>query len=103
MKRALVAMLVVIALIQLMAKPGQAVTCGQVDASLAFCIPYLTGGGNPPIACCDGVKTIKAITPTTADRRAACNCPDAASSLPQKCGIEMGIPISQAINCENIN
>lgn len=30
-----------------------AVTCGQVDASLASCIPYLISGGNPAAACCE--------------------------------------------------
>ena len=37
----------------LVAKPGEAaITCGQVDSSLASCIPYLMGGGNNPAAAC---------------------------------------------------
>ncbi|KAL9420342.1 hypothetical protein AB3S75_038006 [Citrus x aurantiifolia] len=114
---AVISMLVVFAMVQLLAaKPGEAaITCGQVDSSLASCIPYLMGGGNPAAACCDGLKNLKAITPTTADRRAACDCvkaaaarnpnikEDAASSLPSKCGVQIGIPISKTTNCANIN
>ncbi|KAK9273469.1 hypothetical protein L1049_018279 [Liquidambar formosana] len=76
MKVAVIPMLGVLAMIQFMAKPGQAtnITCGQVDSCLAPCIPYLTGGGEPVPACCDGVKNLKAMTPTTEDRRAACTC-----------------------------
>ncbi|KAJ4710666.1 Non-specific lipid-transfer protein [Melia azedarach] len=112
MKGDVISMLVLIAIVQvMMVKPGEAVTCGQVDASLAPCIPYLTAGGSPAAACCDGVKNLKTITPTTADRRAACDCvkaaaarypsikEDAASSLPQKCGVQMDIPISKTTNC----
>ncbi|KAJ4710669.1 Non-specific lipid-transfer protein [Melia azedarach] len=111
MKGAVISMLVLVAIVQMMVKPGEAVTCGQVDASLAPCIPYLTAGGTPAAACCDGVKNLKTITPTTADRRAACDCvkaaaarypsikQDAASSLPQKCGVQMDIPISKTTNC----
>ncbi|XP_006437824.2 non-specific lipid-transfer protein A [Citrus clementina] len=115
MKAAIVSMLVLVALMQMIVTPGEAITCGQVDASLASCIPYLIAGGNPDAACCDGVKNLKSITPATADRRAACECvkaaaarypnikEDAASSLPQKCGVQMNIPISKTTNCANIN
>ncbi|XP_021907061.1 non-specific lipid-transfer protein A-like [Carica papaya] len=117
MKCVIASILVAFMVVQLVAmKPGEAaVTCGQVDASLAACIPYLTAGGTPAPACCDGVKNIKAITPTAADRQAACNCvkeaagrypnikEDAAASLPTKCGVQMNIPISKNTNCQNIN
>lgn len=104
-------MLIVLAMVQFMVKPGEAVNCGQVDSALASCIPYLMNGGSPAPACCDGVKNLKDITPTVADRRAACDCvkaaaarypnikEDAASSLPTKCGVQMNIPISKNTNC----
>ncbi|KAL9441162.1 hypothetical protein AB3S75_019774 [Citrus x aurantiifolia] len=109
--KSVVILMLVVAMVQIMVKPGEAVTCGQVDASLASCISYLTAGGSPYAVCCDGVKNLKTITPTTADRRAACDCvkaaaarypnikEDAASSLPTKCGVEMNIPISTSTNC----
>uniref|UniRef100_A0A1S4CW12 Non-specific lipid-transfer protein B-like n=1 Tax=Nicotiana tabacum TaxID=4097 RepID=A0A1S4CW12_TOBAC len=73
----------VLAMIQLMFEPGQALTCGQVDASLA-----------------------------PSDKRAACNCvkaaanryanlkDDAAQALPTKCGVTMDTPISRTVNCD---
>ncbi|GAV82455.1 LTP_2 domain-containing protein [Cephalotus follicularis] len=109
-----ISMLVVLAMAQFMVKPGQAtaVSCDQVNSCLAACIPYLTGLGNAPtVSCCAGVKRLTEITPTTEDRRAACDCvkkaaasfpnikDDAASSLPIKCGVEMHIPISKNTNC----
>ena len=55
--------MVVIAMIRssrdLMVEPGRAISCGQVDAVLTQCVPYLTRGGNPVPKCCDGVKEIK--------------------------------------------
>ncbi|KAL9441163.1 hypothetical protein AB3S75_019775 [Citrus x aurantiifolia] len=109
--KSVVIFVLVVAMFQFVVKAGEAVTCGQVDASLASCISYLTAGGSPSAVCCDGVKNLKTITPTTVDRRAACDCvkaaaarypnikEDAASSLPTKCGVEMNIPISKSINC----
>ncbi|KAK3030858.1 hypothetical protein RJ639_035787 [Escallonia herrerae] len=99
MKGVAITMLVVLAMVQFMARSGQAaVTCGQVDSSIAPCISYVTGGGNPPDSCCAGVRNLMAMTPAQADRKAACEClkaaaarypnlrPDAASNLPQRCG-----------------
>lgn len=105
----LIAVMVVVALAM---QPALAVTCGQVETSLAPCMPYLTGGGNPAAACCNGVQNLKALTPTTTDRRDACRCvkaaaskfqnikEDAASALPNKCGVQIGIPISMNTNCD---
>ncbi|KAK3004482.1 hypothetical protein RJ639_020078 [Escallonia herrerae] len=70
MKAAVISVIVVLAMVQLMVKPGQAINCGQVDASLAPCLTYLRQGGNPPPQCCDGVRTITgmATTPQTKGR-----------------------------------
>ncbi|XAR63257.1 hypothetical protein NMG60_11023134 [Bertholletia excelsa] len=97
MKGVVIAMLV-LAKVQLMVEPSQAIIYGQVNASLAPCVPYLTrggnpasaccngwmhlwlrvpyltGGGNPAPACCDGVKIIKGMASNMADKQAACNC-----------------------------
>ncbi|MCD7452711.1 hypothetical protein HAX54_017835 [Datura stramonium] len=87
-------------------------TCGQVDASLAPCIPYLTQGGEPGAACCSGVKSLKGLAQSTADKKVACNCvkaaanryanlkDDAAQALPSKCGVTMDTPISRNVNCD---
>lgn len=107
----LIALMVVVAAAVLV-QPGFAVTCGQVETSLAPCMPYLTGGGNPAAACCNGIQNLKNLTPATSDRRDACRCvkaaaskfqnikEDAASALPDKCGVQIGIPISMSTNCD---
>ncbi|XP_038684108.1 non-specific lipid-transfer protein A-like [Tripterygium wilfordii] len=116
MKGGAVILIVVVAMAHFMVKPGEAVvSCGQVESSLGACMQYLISGNNLTPACCEGVKNLKAITPTTADRQTACNClkqaaakfpniiPDAASSLPQKCGVDTSIPISKNIDCTKVN
>lgn len=45
MKAVAVAVVVVLAMVQFIAEPAHAITCGQVDAALAPCVPYLTQGG----------------------------------------------------------
>ncbi|XVE76857.1 hypothetical protein DITRI_Ditri13aG0014000 [Diplodiscus trichospermus] len=113
MKGAIISVLVALAMVQFMAKPGEAaVTCQDVDSSLAPCVPYLsTGAGNPSGPCCDGVRRIKDIAQTTPDKQAACNCAkdaaarmpslkeDAAASLPAKCNVQVSFPISKSIDC----
>ncbi|KAJ8565568.1 hypothetical protein K7X08_008144 [Anisodus acutangulus] len=115
MKGIIISAIVVLTVIQLMFEPGQALTCGQVDASLAPCIPYLTQGGEPGAACCSGVKSLKGLAQTTADKKAACNCvkaaankyanlkDDAAQALPTKCSVTMDTPISRNVNCDAIS
>ncbi len=110
----------VLAMVQLlfMARQGEAMTsltCEQVDACLAPCIPFLTQGsswGEPWSKCCEGVKNIKASTPTAQDKRDACECvkdaanhfsnlkDDMAAALPTKCKVQMDIPISRTTNCD---
>ncbi|KAK4411182.1 Non-specific lipid-transfer protein 1 [Sesamum angolense] len=105
MKGGIVAVFAVFAIVLFIVQPGQAVTCGQVDAALVPCISYLTGHGDSPSpACCAGVKAVKGMAQTTADKRASCACvkaaanryanlkDDAAQSLPTKCNVQMDIP-----------
>ncbi|XP_033513497.2 non-specific lipid-transfer protein 1-like [Nicotiana tomentosiformis] len=115
MKGIIISAIAVLAMIQFMVEPGQALTCGQVDASLAPCIPYLTQGGDPSAACCIGVTALKGMAQNTADKRAACNCvkatanryanlkEDAAQALPNKCGVTLDITVSKSVNCDMIN
>ncbi|OIT08064.1 PREDICTED: non-specific lipid-transfer protein A-like [Nicotiana attenuata] len=115
MKGIVISVIAVLAMIQLMFEPGQALTCVQVDASLAPCIPYLTQGGDPSAACCSGVKSLTGLAQTTADKKEACNCvkaaanryanlkDDAAQALPTKCGVTMDIPVSRNVNCDIIS
>ncbi|KAK3009306.1 hypothetical protein RJ639_013436 [Escallonia herrerae] len=114
MKAVVISVIVVLAMVQLMVKPGQAINCGQVDASLAPCLTYLRQGGTPPPLCCNGVRTITGMATTPEDKKAACQCvkdaashqtslnDDAAKTLPQKCGVKMDIPISPTTDCNAI-
>ncbi|XP_009788622.1 non-specific lipid-transfer protein 1-like [Nicotiana tabacum] len=115
MKGIIISAISILAMIQLMVEPGLALTCGQVDASLASCIPYLTQGGDPNAACCIGVTALKGMAQNTADKRAACNCvkaaanryanlkEDAAQALPTKCGVTLDITVSKSVNCDLIS
>ncbi|PON89653.1 Lipid transfer protein/Par allergen [Trema orientale] len=112
-KGSVVAALLALAMVVLfMAKPGQAITCQQVDVALSSCVSYLTGSaGEPSPACCNGVSSIKQNTLTKIDRQTACQCvkdaatkisslkDDAAQQLPAKCKIQMNVPISKTVDC----
>ncbi|KAL8062379.1 hypothetical protein ABFX02_02G143100 [Erythranthe guttata] len=113
---ALVALVAVV--IPLVVQHGQAaVNCGQVDAALIPCIGYLMGqgGDSPSPSCCAGVRAVKELAQTTADKRALCSCVKAAAgrsaglkdgaaqSLPAKCGVQLSIPVSRTFNCDTIN
>ncbi|KAK4346593.1 hypothetical protein RND71_032932 [Anisodus tanguticus] len=111
MKGILVTLLMFLAVV---VQLGEAINCGQVDATLVPCVPYLTQGGDPSGPCCDGVKSLVQMTPTQQDRQDACECmkaaaarysnlkPDAASNLPSRCGVTTNIPISPTINCKSV-
>ncbi|KAK6943612.1 Bifunctional inhibitor/plant lipid transfer protein/seed storage helical domain [Dillenia turbinata] len=104
-----------LAMVMFMVRPGEALTCAQVDTALAPCIPFLTGSAPAPESgCCDGVKSIKSMVASPADKQAACNCvkeaanrytnikDDAASALPSKCGVDIGVPISRSVDCTKV-
>ncbi|KAL3381085.1 hypothetical protein AABB24_001286 [Solanum stoloniferum] len=115
MKSIAILVLVVLAVVQLAMVARGAITCGQVDANLAPCVPFLTQGGEPGAACCSGVKTLNGNAQSSDDRKTACNCvkaaanrypnlkDDAAQSLPSKCGISVNVPISRTVNCDTIS
>ena len=96
----------------LMAKPSNAIGCGDVDASLGSCIAYLTGQQpKPDDQCCSGVRRLKDMAITTADKQSACECVKAAatrlqnlkdeyvSALPGQCGAPLPFPISRSFDC----
>lgn len=110
--KVVVSIVVVLAITTMvMVEPGQAINCQQVASCLSPCLAYLTGQAKDPGAtCCNGVQTLKSSTPTTADRRAACECmknvgshydikEDLAWKLPGLCGVQLTIPITKNVNC----
>ncbi|CAN1166206.1 Non-specific lipid-transfer protein [Linum perenne] len=91
-----------------------AITCGQVASSVGPCIGYITGKGPLTPACCGGIKRLNGAAASTPDRQAACRCLKSAAGgisginyglaggLPGKCGVNVGFPISQSVNCNTV-
>ncbi|KAG8391535.1 hypothetical protein BUALT_Bualt01G0197800 [Buddleja alternifolia] len=116
MKGSIIAVITILAIISMVVQPGQAVSCGQVDAELIPCVSYLTGrgGDSPSPGCCAAVKTVKGMAQSTPDKRALCSCLKAAAnnyadlkdaaaqSLPAKCSVQMDVPISRSVDCDKI-
>ncbi|PIA27256.1 hypothetical protein AQUCO_08100001v1 [Aquilegia coerulea] len=114
MKKVAVCVVMVLAMIQLMVEPSQAVNCIQISLSLRQCVPYITGmATEPATGCCDGIKQLKGLV-TTADKRQACKCAkqlatlmpiikdDAVSALPGKCDTPLSFPISKDFDCDSL-
>jgi hypothetical protein len=109
-KQVLVVAVVVVAL--LASEASAAITCGQVDSSIAPCVSYATGKGKLTPGCCNGVRGLNSAARTTADRQAACRClkslagtmrrinMGAVSGIPGKCGVSVSFPISMSTNCD---
>ncbi|PIA60792.1 hypothetical protein AQUCO_00300365v1 [Aquilegia coerulea] len=87
------------------------VTCNEVKNDLSTCLSYLQSGGAVPTTCCNGMTSLYSAANDTPARQTACRCikqfassvsginQDNASSLPEKCGISIGFPISPSVDC----
>ncbi|XP_058734694.1 non-specific lipid-transfer protein A-like [Vicia villosa] len=107
--------LIFLVLLLLNTEQGNALDCGQVQSSVHPCEAYLLKGANEPSAgCCSGVRSIRDSATTVEERRAACEClekfankypnvrDDLIASVPVRCGVDLGYPISKAMNCNDI-
>ncbi|KAL4581749.1 hypothetical protein LXL04_006277 [Taraxacum kok-saghyz] len=114
MKVALLSMLAMLAMVQFMVHPSEALTCTDVDILLGPCLTFLRFGGVLPGDCCTGLKKLEAAATTKIDRQTACNCcksaartfqirPDYASQLPTKCGVSVGIQIDPNVDCSTVS
>lgn len=86
-------------------------SCTEVIKDLRPCVTYLSSGsGQPPAACCSGVKALVAAAVTSEDKKAACTCikntsksltinAQLAQALPSNCGITLSISISPNADC----
>ncbi|CAI8600674.1 unnamed protein product [Vicia faba] len=92
-----------------------ALTCSEVEAKLAPCVPYVTGiVGAVPQPCCDGITALNNEAATKDDRQAACRCikkaaktlpglnMDALVGLPSKCGVDLPYNLGPSIDCNKI-
>nr|AEM45798.1 non-specific lipid transfer protein [Solanum torvum] len=92
---------------------AEAITCGQIQSSLASCLPYLTSGG-PLGGCCGGVRRLVGAAKTPADRKTACGCLKSAAgaikginlgkaaALPSTCGVSIPYKISPSTDCSKV-
>ncbi|CAK8575160.1 unnamed protein product [Lathyrus sativus] len=93
---------------------ASALTCGQIEAKLAPCIPYVTGiVGAVPQPCCDGVRAINKQA-AAKDRQAACRCIKKAANavpglnvialagVPGKCGVNLPYNLGPSTDCNKI-
>ncbi|KAL7090772.1 hypothetical protein ACP275_12G062400 [Erythranthe tilingii] len=101
---------VVLVVVSLAATPGEAVSCGELQSSLAPCLSYLTGGGEPSESCCGGLRSASGTEQciSTQDRQTVCYCmksaastynvpTDAAATLPGKCGVSVGMTLAPTL------
>ncbi|GLT34122.1 hypothetical protein SLA2020_086610 [Shorea laevis] len=88
------------------------ISCQDALVALLPCKPFVTGG-SPSLSapCCEGVSKLNVETSTIEERRELCRClKDAAhgigvileraKELPQKCGVNISMPINPNINCD---
>ncbi|KAL3829752.1 hypothetical protein ACJIZ3_018554 [Penstemon smallii] len=106
----------VIVLLLIISKSALSVpSCGEVVSDLAPCLRFLRGKETKPRArCCSGVKELKGLAKTKADRVAICNCGKKAGSnfeidskkvtiLPKKCGVDIKMPaIGKNFDCSKV-
>ncbi|GLT44973.1 hypothetical protein SLA2020_188420 [Shorea laevis] len=89
-----------------------AISCQDALVALLPWKPFVTGGSPSPSApCCEGVSKLNSEASTTEERRELCRClkdaahgigviPERAKELPQKCGVNISVPIDPNINCD---
>ncbi|KAM0827138.1 hypothetical protein ACQ4PT_068391 [Festuca glaucescens] len=111
--KATVAVAVMAAAVLLMfAGEASALTCGQVDSTLAPCVGYATGREKTlSPRCCNGVRSLNGLARSTPDRKMACGClkklagsikaidMGKVSGVPGKCGVSVPFPIALSTDC----
>ncbi|KAL3326489.1 hypothetical protein AABB24_037248 [Solanum stoloniferum] len=109
-----IACFVVLCMVMVAPYASEAFSCGQVQAGVVKCLPYLQNRG-PVGQCCDVVKGLMNSAKTTQDRRTACSCLKSAASiikgidmskaagLPALCGVKSPFKISLSTDCTNAN
>ncbi|KAL2330953.1 hypothetical protein Fmac_018534 [Flemingia macrophylla] len=101
----------IVLLILLATTSDGAISCSDVVKDLRPCVSYLvSGSGQPPAACCSGVKALASAASTSEDKKTACNCIKSASksininaqlaqALPGNCGVTLSVVISPNADC----
>ncbi|XP_058739817.1 non-specific lipid-transfer protein 1-like [Vicia villosa] len=92
-----------------------ALSCGQIQLTVAPCIGYLRRPGpSVPAPCCNGVRSVNNQAKTVPDRQGVCSCLKsttlslpglnlpALAALPAKCGVNLPYKISPSIDCNTV-
>ncbi|MCD7452369.1 hypothetical protein HAX54_016297 [Datura stramonium] len=107
-----IASLVVLCMV-VVAPHVEAFTCGQVQAAVVNCVPYLQNRG-PLGLCCQVIKGLLNAAKTTGDRRTACSCLKSAANtikgidfgkaagLPNSCGVKSPFKIALSTDCSKV-
>ncbi|GKV14931.1 hypothetical protein SLEP1_g25732 [Rubroshorea leprosula] len=90
------------------------ISCSDAIVTLTRCKPFLTRGSRfPSVLCCVVLSNLNHEASTNQDRRDLCHClkdaapgfgviPERAKELPQKCGVQIRVPIDSDIDCDTI-
>ncbi|KAL2330534.1 hypothetical protein Fmac_018115 [Flemingia macrophylla] len=89
-----------------------ALSCPQVQFTVAPCLGYLRGpSGTVPTLCCNAVRTLNNKARTTPDRQGTCRCLRVIvqnlprlnlatlAALPTKCGVNLPYKATPSIDC----
>lgn len=95
------------------AKAKAEIACDEVVNSLRPCVIDIAYGETVSDTCCSGIKTLRRLAKTRADRTGVCTCLEQfldgypytddhvrlGAALPEKCGVNLPYKISPAMDC----
>nr|CAD1839550.1 unnamed protein product [Ananas comosus var. bracteatus] len=98
------------------AAAGSGVSCSDAVNKLIPCGSFLVGTGpaKPSARCCQSAQGLQQMATTVAKRRALCQClkqsgpsfgvrPERAKLLPSACNLQLNIPVSPNVDCNQIS
>ncbi|WJX76850.1 hypothetical protein P8452_60225 [Trifolium repens] len=110
-----VSFLAMICLVLCIPLANSALTCGQIQLTIAPCLGYIRSGGpSVPAPCCNGVRSVLNQSKSTLDRQGVCSCLKstvwsvpginlpALAGVPPKCGVNLPYKIGPSLNCNTV-
>ncbi|WJX82314.1 hypothetical protein P8452_65092 [Trifolium repens] len=110
-----VPLLAMICLVLCIPMANGALSCGQIQLTIAPCLGYIRSGGpSVPAPCCNGVRSVLNQSKSTLDRQGVCSCLKstvwsipginlpALASIPPKCGVNLPYKIGPSLNCNTV-
>lgn len=97
------------------ARPTDAISCGDAVGALIPCGSFLMGGGapRPSAQCCQGAQSLNKLATSPVDRRTVCECfvksgpsfgvkPERVKLLPSLCKLKLALPVNSKTDCKNV-